>query len=51
MNGHIEEVGGSFAIKVDGEVVAVRPDLESAEKCLLDIYLFRKDSDGEDSQP
>ena len=42
MNGHIEQLGGSWLVKVDGEIVAFRPDRESAEECLLQIYLFRK---------
>lgn len=44
MNGHIEQVGGSYAVIVDGKTVAIRPDAESAEKCLMDIYLFRSDN-------
>src|SRR5437588_465675 len=42
MSGHIEQLGGSWLVKVDGEIVAIRPDRESAEECLLQIYLFRK---------
>lgn len=46
-NGHVEEIGGSWAVMVDGEIVALRPDRGSAEKCLLEIYLFRKDAEPE----
>ena len=42
MNGHVQEVGASFAVIVNGETVALRPDRESAERCLLDVYLFGK---------
>jgi hypothetical protein len=44
MNGHIREVGASFAVVVDGKIVALRPDRESAEECLMKIYLFRTES-------
>ena len=42
MNAHVEAYGGSFLVIVDGKVAAIRPDRESAEECLLQIYLFRK---------
>jgi hypothetical protein len=44
MNGHVESRGASWVVIVDGEIVAVRPDAQSAEDCLLNIYLFRKHS-------
>ncbi len=45
MNGYIEQIGGSWGVYVEGELVATRPDRESAEECLVKIYLFNKEAE------
>jgi hypothetical protein len=45
MNGHIERCGASYLVIADGKTVAVRPDAESAEECLIKIYLFRQEKE------
>jgi len=45
MSGHVEAVGASYAVIVNGETVAFRPDEQSAEDCLMQIYLFRNDAE------
>lgn len=41
-DGYIEQLGGSWGVWLRGELVALRLDRETAEECLLQIYLTQK---------